>query len=250
MMPARLRSSGLRFVDPQGPIITVVITLGLIISARSALAVVRVQVGSATVRAGDDALIQVWLHSDPFDAVAAVEHEIVFDSATPPRLDANQRPNCSVNPSLEKESTQFGLAPPVCGNGATACTAVRAVVVSIQNVGRIPDGALLYKCIFSTNGAPAGHYPLRNTRLSYATPEGSDRSAVALDGEVFVRAAILLGDANCDGLVNAADLIAIAREIFGTPASCDADCNSDHIISAADITCDVGRALSRSMEAR
>lgn len=93
--------------------------------------------------------------------ITAAQNDVSFDAANTPivRL-SNDRPDCSVNPAIDKDDTLFGFQPPGCGFGTT-CTSVRAVIVSLQNIDPIADDSVLYTCRVAIGAdTMAGSYPL------------------------------------------------------------------------------------------
>ena len=78
--------------------------------------------------------------------VAGTQNDIGFDVAAARVVaDASGRPDCTVNPAIDKDATGFNFLPNGC-DPAIDCQAVRAVVISIENVDAIPSGSLLYEC--------------------------------------------------------------------------------------------------------
>jgi hypothetical protein len=221
----------------------IVVTLLLTFSARHAWAVVRVQIGEADGAPGDDVVVPVVLTADAGESVAAVENEIEFDPVhTPVAMAMNGRPDCTVNAAINKEATLFGFGPFGCDPMQGECNAVHAVVVSIGSVLPIPSGSQLYTCRWHiSRGAPAGTYPLFNTNLLYAPPDGRDLPATGVNGLITVR---LVGDANCDAMLTEADIGVSVGALFGDTAACDPDCNRDGGVSAADVACVAARVGS------
>lgn len=93
---------------------------------------------------GSQVQISVTLHSGGAQ-VAGTANTLTFDN-TDVRLNlkANGKPNCSVNPDINKGGTSFGLQPPGCSG--SACTGVKALVLALDNTDVIPDGSQLYTC--------------------------------------------------------------------------------------------------------
>ena len=214
----------------------VVVTLLLTFGARHACAAVRVQIGEAEGAPGDEVVIAVVLTADAGESVAGVEHEIIFDPLhTPVAIAANGRPDCAVNAAINKEATLFGFGPFGCDATQGECNVMRAVVISILNVLPIPSDSQLYACrVRLSPDAPLGTYPLLNTNLLYAPPDGRDLPAIGVNGRIVVRRA---GDANCDAMLTEADIDATAAALFADTAGCDPDCNRDGRVSAADVAC-------------
>lgn len=213
-----------------------VVTLLLIFGARHTFATVRVQIGEAEGAPGEDVVVAVVLTADAGEFVAAVENEIDFDPIhTPAAMGMNGRPDCTVNATINKEATLFGFGPFGCDPAQGECNAVHAVVVSIVNVLLIPSGSQLYTCrVHIAPDAPVGAYPLLNTNLLYAPPDGQDLPAIGGDGLITVR---LVGDANCDAMLTEADVGVTLGALFDDTAACDPDCNHDGSVSAADVAC-------------
>jgi hypothetical protein len=213
-------------------VMTFVLTLGV----RHAFAAVRVQVGDAQGVPGETVVIAVVLSADAGESVAAVEHEIDFDPLyTPVVIAANGRPDCTVNAAIDKEATQFGFGPFGCETTPGACSFMRAVVVSLVNVDPIPSGSQLYTCrLHISSDAPVGAYPLLNTDLLYAPPDGRDLPALGVNGQITVQ---LVGDSNCDARLTEADLGLTVEALFDDTTACAPDCNRDGDVSAADAAC-------------
>jgi hypothetical protein len=104
-------------------------------------------------------------------------------------------PDCTVNPSIKKEATQFAFLPSGC-EGA-ACTGVHTLVFSFASPNRlIPNGSVLYSCRMGiTPDAPFGSYPVMfsGVALSFPNPPGglvcggsSAQPCNAEDGVVMV----------------------------------------------------------------
>jgi hypothetical protein len=104
--------------------------------------------------------------------VAGTQNDIVFDSLnTPIAALANGQPQCNANPDIDKAATAFAFQPPGCSG--SACTAIRAIVLSTENVAPIADGAVLYTCTISiAPTAATGVYPLSITDIALSTPDG------------------------------------------------------------------------------
>lgn len=120
-------------------------------------------------------------------SVAGTQNDIVFDSVnTPIAGGAYGRPDCVVNPDINKRSTIFGFLPPGC-RGA-ACTSLRALVFALDNVDAIPDGSVLYTCkVDIALTAADGEYPLAISGVTFSDPNGADvPHQTGVDGAVVV----------------------------------------------------------------
>src|SRR5262249_33267955 len=65
----------------------------------------------------------------------------------------------------------FAFEPSPCSH--SECTALRAIVIALDNTDPIPNGALLYTCRLDiAPGAAPGTYQLRSSELGASTPDG------------------------------------------------------------------------------
>ena len=83
---------------------------------------------------------------------------------------ANGKPDCTVNPSINKSASTFVFRPAGCSGDA--CTSVRVLVFSTEDVATIPDGSALYTCKLqvAANATPGTvSLDLSGTILSDAT---------------------------------------------------------------------------------
>ncbi len=142
-------------------------------------------VGQATGAPDTEVTFQVRLQTGE-DSVAGIQHEISFDPAfgVIPRT-ASSRPDCSANPAIGKELTQFAYVPMGCTPGP-GCTRIRAVVVSASNTSAIPDGSLLYTCKFRIAATARGTSVLTTSRLVGSDPEGRPVWLSGVNGSVTV----------------------------------------------------------------
>ena len=76
--------------------------------------------------------------------IVATQNDLVFHGGIRIDSGAGGRPDCTANPAINKNGSSFAFLPAGC-SGET-CTQVRAVVVSLENVDAIPEGAVLYTC--------------------------------------------------------------------------------------------------------
>jgi hypothetical protein len=72
-------------------------------------------------------------------------------------LKANGKPDCAVNPAINKNGTMFSNQPPGCSG--SACNAVKALVLALDNTDVIPDGAVLYTCNVNIAATASGTVP-------------------------------------------------------------------------------------------
>ncbi len=166
--------------------------------AASAQAVVEISGGENTGAPGETVAVDVSLTADP-DIVAGTENVIGFnptDIAVAAK--ANGKPNCTVNPDIDKGGTAFAFQPSACTG--TACVGVKALVLALDNVSPIPNGVVMYTCqVAIAAGATAGDKTLSITSPGASDPDGVAIPATASDGRVIVTggasdADIIVGD--------------------------------------------------------
>ena len=118
--------------------------------------------------------------------IAGTQNDISFD----PRQvsiarKANGRPDCRANSALGKEGTAFNFLPKNCAPGS--CDNMRALVLSLSNVGPIADGSVLYTCTVEVGSdASSGAKALRLSRVGFSDPGGKVINGVGVDGSVTV----------------------------------------------------------------
>ncbi len=170
--------------------------------AASAQAVVEISGGENTGAPGETVAVDVSLTATP-EIVAGTENVIGFnptDIAVAAK--ANGKPNCTVNPDIDKGGTAFAFQPSACTG--TACVGVKALVLALDNVSPIPNGAVMYTCqVAIAAGATAGDKTLSITSPGASDPDGVAIPATASDGRVIVTggasdADIIVGDASGD----------------------------------------------------
>jgi hypothetical protein len=162
-----------------------VVGVGLLL-AGAAAAQVRIEVDSATVeRPGDETRICVRLDSGGAE-VAATENRLVWDGtcATGPQEPAQ----CEV--SGEHDKQLFWDYP------ADQDFAVKALILSLTEVGPIPDGRL-YCCAFAVEAAPGQCCPLSVVDPGASDPAGNALEAEGNTGQLCVAAAQSEDDDGC-----------------------------------------------------
>jgi hypothetical protein len=136
---------------------------------------VRLVIGSASAEPGGVAEINVVL-SAAGTAVAGVQNDIGIS----PELLAGangSRPDCRVNPAIDKSSTSFSFLP----------SRIRAIVIALDNTDAIPDGSVLYTCSFSIPAGAAGNvYPLLCSSAAASDPTGRSLAVACSDGMIKV----------------------------------------------------------------
>ena len=144
-----------------------------------------IHVGTGSALPGATTTFPVTLETGG-EAVAGAQVDITFSFLTPVQPTGTNRPNCVVNPAIDKSGTSFAFQPPGCTPGSS-CTAMRALVLSLSNVDPIPDGSLLFTCTVQVSGAAGfGTYPLFASNFLTASPDGAALSTIATDGSIIV----------------------------------------------------------------
>src|SRR5262249_21048675 len=144
-----------------------------------------VHIGSTTGLAGQTVSFDVTLESGG-QSVAGVQVDIAFDPNARIAATASNRPSCSVNPAINKNGTSFAFQPPGCTVGVS-CTAVRSLVLALDNVDPIRDAPRLFPSNAATApGAPNGVYPLPGSNAGAADPNGGALFTPVPDGSVPV----------------------------------------------------------------
>ncbi len=142
--------------------------LGLGANAAQAAKIV---VGSASGAPGATVSVSVSLTSEGAQ-VAGTQNDITFDPTTPIARKANGKPDCTVNPDIDKTGTSFAFRPNACT--AETCTAVRALVLSTENVDAIVDGSVLYTCrVAIASSATGGDKALTISGVIASDPTGT-----------------------------------------------------------------------------
>jgi MYXO-CTERM domain-containing protein len=166
---------------------------------------VEISIGEATGDPGTTVAVDVTLATEGSE-VAGTQNDITFGDATSGiqiAARSNGRPDCAVNPDIEKGGTSFAFQPSGCTAG-TDCTGARALVLALDNVDPIPDGSVLYTCqIAIAASASAGEKTLSNTNTGASDPDGGALTTTGTDGRVIVAggasdATIIVGDATGD----------------------------------------------------
>jgi hypothetical protein len=129
-------------------------------------------------RPGELVPLEVRLNGSPWP-VAGVQNDLAIDPAIAAVAAAeNGRPACRVEPAIEKNGTAFSYQ----SNGA-----VRALVLALDNVDPIADGAVLYRCdVRVAAEAEPGRYPVRVTETGASDPSGIALPSEGVAGELEV----------------------------------------------------------------
>jgi hypothetical protein len=146
---------------------------------------VEISIGYAVARPGEEVVVDVVLDSADID-VAGIQNDILFEPASPIAARADGRPDCSVNPAIDKPGTSFAFQPPACDPGRT-CSAVRALVLSLDNVDPIADGVVLYSCRVVVDAEePAAPHFLSCSNEGASDPFGDALTMTCRSGEILL----------------------------------------------------------------
>lgn len=190
-----------------------------------------VSVDSIEVPAGTTrAVVTVRLRAESVQ-VAGTQNDLSFPSAAPVTANPDGSPACVVNPAIDKPATTFAFLPrgrqycagakayypdvqacaedwievPPCRPEQGECNAVRTLVLAIDNLDTIANGAVLYSCeVRLLDAKPGASLPFRITKVYASDPKGN---AVPVAGE--------------DGV------LAIADATWATPTTTPADAGTD-----------------------
>jgi len=146
-----------------------------------------VQIGSGAGVPGGTASFSVSFDA-PGESVAGIQNDITFSPETPIAARPNGRPDCAVNPAINKNGSAFVFRPSGCTVGVS-CTGTRALVLALDNVDPIPNGAQLYTCnVEIAPAAPFGTYPLVGSNPGASDPNGQAIPSSIVDGSITVGA--------------------------------------------------------------
>ncbi len=111
-------------------------------------------------------------------SIAGTQNDIVYDSTNTPIGE------CLVNDQLGK-GLSWSFLPDGCSG--TACTSIRAIVVSTDNSAPILSSAVLYRCrIDIPAGTPVNQYGLFNQNASATDPLTNFEEVTAVTGGIYV----------------------------------------------------------------
>jgi len=146
---------------------------------------VAVHVGSASGTAGQRVQFAVSIDTKGYD-ISGIQHDLAFDPQIAVAARANGRPDCAVNPAINKSATGFLFHPVGCTPN-TDCQGFRALVLATDNVDPIPDGSVLYTCnVDIPSNAAHGTHPLEISGTIASSPEGVQVPSTGTDGEIVI----------------------------------------------------------------
>jgi hypothetical protein len=143
-----------------------------------------VHIGSAAGNPGQLVTVDVTLETAGLE-VAGVQVDIAFTSNARINADEFDDPDCDVNPAIDKNHSTFAFLPNGCFG--TTCTSIRALVLALNNVIPIPDGARLFSCRVQISPSAAnGSYPLNGSNPGSSNPSGGAVDTLVSHGAVNV----------------------------------------------------------------
>ncbi len=122
------------------------------------------------------------------EAIAGVDLTLALDRDLSVAVTTRGLPDCRVDPAIDKPASAFRFAPHGCTPGRD-CSGVRALVIAVDNVDPIADGATLFTCTLDIAArARPGRRTLSIARLDASDANGWPTAAKAANGEMTVLA--------------------------------------------------------------
>jgi hypothetical protein len=143
-------------------------------------------VGDATGEPGATTSFDASLETNA--SIAGVQVDIAYDAAAAIAAKEDGKPDCTVNAEINKDATSFAFQPSGCTPG-TDCTAVRAIVLSLENLDPIPTGSRLFTCTVAIAADATGTYPLTCSNAGAGNTDGDKVGADCTSGTVTVAVA-------------------------------------------------------------
>ena len=172
--------------DPDGGALAAVGANGTVTIGTPPVAPATITIGSGRGEAGTTTSIDIGLSVGTGALVAGTQNDINFPAQVQIAAKANGKPNCTVNPDIDKTGTAFTYLPNGCTPG-TDCTGVKALVLALDNVAPIPDGSVLYTCqVAIAADAADGDYTLSCSNAGASDPDGGALMADCTSGTVSV----------------------------------------------------------------
>jgi len=140
--------------------------------------------GSAAGRAGERVTLEVTLDNE--GDVAGTQNDIPLTPSLRVAARPNGRPSCRLGPEIRLGGNSFAFQPSGCDPSST-CTLMRALVLSLDNIDPIPDGAVLYSCeIEIAPGTPSGAYAIEILNVGASDRNGSPVAIAGQNGTIRV----------------------------------------------------------------
>jgi hypothetical protein len=152
-------------------------------------------IGNGSGPAGGTASFTVSLDTE--DAIAGTQNTITFDADAAIAAKPNLKPDCTVNEAINKGGTSFAFQPPGCSG--TTCTAVKALVLALDNVCPVCGTSTipgctglptcpvdLYTCNVTIAASATGDHALTCSAAQGSTPDGMPVAANCTNGTITV----------------------------------------------------------------
>ncbi len=141
-------------------------------------------VDSVTASRGQQLALGVTLRSGGAQ-IAGTQNTLMFDNSNVTlNLKTNGKPDCTVNPAINKGGTSFALQPAGCSG--SACTGVKALVLALDNTDAIPDGSQLYTCKVNIAATASGTSIVSISGVGMSDPNGNAITGTGQNGTVTI----------------------------------------------------------------
>jgi ELWxxDGT repeat protein len=120
------------------------------------------------------------------EPIAGVQLDLDFPDGVVPLVSANGVPDCTVDPAINKNGTVFAFLAYDCPD-EPVCNRMRALVLALDNVDPIADGAILFTCrVALGEQLEAGDYVVDIYGAGVSDPSGNAPPVDAVDGVITV----------------------------------------------------------------
>jgi len=144
-----------------------------------------------------------------------VQVDMGFDPHAAVAARANGHPDCSVDAGIDKPGSGFAFQPAGCTPDVD-CVGVRGLILAIDNIEPIADGATLFRCTVAiAPGAAPVRYPIGCFAALGSDADGAAVPLACVAGSVSVSRACP-GDCDGDGQVTIDELLTGVNVILGT----------------------------------
>ncbi|MDX2167392.1 MAG: hypothetical protein SF182_10025 [Deltaproteobacteria bacterium] len=120
------------------------------------------------------------------EPIAGVQLDLDFPDGVIPLESASGAPDCTVDPAINKNGTVFAFLAYDCPD-EPECNRMRALVLALDNVDPIADGAILFTCrVALGEQLEAGDYVVDLYGQGVSDPSGNSVPVDAVDGVITV----------------------------------------------------------------
>lgn len=143
------------------------------------------KVGSTAGMPGSQVTVDVQFRTSRRE-LTAVQNDLLFAPHARVAEKHEGVPDCAVNPSIQRDGSQFGFLPTGCVQ--ENCTGVRALIVPLTVSTPIPDNTVLYACsyLISTDAEPGTSVEIGCDQAVASGTDGDPVSGVCENGTVTV----------------------------------------------------------------